>query len=105
MELFSVLESHVGLLLERLKELSLYNSKLTSANQVLKLENEELSQKVFQLEERVVGLGNELESFKNSLLQESSQIEELHQEKALAKLLIEDLIKNIETSVVTEQQP
>lgn len=102
MELLSELESRVAILLNRIKELSLCNSELMVLNESLKIRQEDLAQKNDQLEDRVINLCTELESFKSSLLQGSSQIEELHQEKALARLIIEDLIKNIETAVVGE---
>lgn len=104
MELFSALESRVNALLNRVKELSLCNGELAASNLALKVQNEDLTQKNYQLEDRVASLCDELEAFKSSLLQESSQIEELRQEKDLARLLIEDLIKNIETTVVGETQ-
>lgn len=103
MELLSALEKRIDSLLGYVRDLHARNSDLETANKILKSENDALLEKASSSESQVAALQDELENFKAAIFQHNKELDDLNQEKAVAKLLIEDLIKNIETSVMNEQ--
>ncbi|TET06588.1 hypothetical protein E3J79_01430 [Candidatus Dependentiae bacterium] len=78
MDLLNVLEEKVAGLVCRVKELEAENVKLSADN---------------------VQLTAKLETIENSMLSDIKRIEELDQEKALTKMVVDDLIKNIDSLV------
>ena len=78
MEVLKLLEEKIAGMLERILE--------------LKADNEQLSQENAQLMAKMVML-------EKSLTSDISRIEELSEEKALTKMVVDDLIQNIERSI------
>lgn len=83
METLSVLEKKVISLIDIIKELKAENARLVE-------ENTQLVAK--------------LSSIEKSLTDDAQRVEELDQEKALTKLVVDDLIKSIETVIEGEKQ-
>jgi uncharacterized coiled-coil DUF342 family protein len=63
----------------------------------LRAENASLKQQYEQLQAKA-------ESLESSMLAQITNIDELHQERALTKKMVDDLIKNIDSLVRNEQQ-
>lgn len=103
MELISVLEKRVEALLVYVKELALRNTHLANENDSLRLQNKEFQERADNLEKSLVNMEEQFELIKTSTIMHGNELNEMQQEKALAKLIIEDLIKNIEASSVGEQ--
>jgi len=78
MDLLKVLEEKVAGLVRRIKELEAENVKLSAEN---------------------VQLTAKLETMENSMLSDIKRIEELDQEKALTRMVVDDLIKDIDSLV------
>jgi len=78
MNILKVLEGKVAELVKKIKELEAANGKLIA-------ENMQLTAK--------------LETMENSMLSDIQRIEELDQEKALTKMVVDDLIKSIDSLV------
>ena len=78
MDLLNVLEKKVAGLVCRVKELEAENAKLSA-------DNTQLTAK--------------LETMENSMLSDIRHIEELDQEKALTKMVVDDLIHSIDSMV------
>ena len=81
MDLLNILEEKIALLVHRIKELESEKAQLIE-------EKEQLAAK--------------LEAMENSMLSDIKRIEELDQEKALTKMVVDDLIKNIDSLVEGE---
>jgi len=82
-DMLKVLDEKVTRLIQRLKE--------------LKAENEKFSAKNTQLTAK-------LEAMESSMLLDIKHIEELDQEKALTRMVVDDLIKNIDLLVKGEEK-
>ena len=82
MEILGVLEKKIASLIDLIKDLRVQNSNLSSQNNVILQENAQLNLQVEQLQ---------------ALLLERPQ------ELALTKLIVDDLIKNIDTLIEHEQ--
>lgn len=76
MDAFKVLEEKIALLVERIS--------------VLKKENDKLQKKVVKLEE--------------SLLADAKKIDVLDQEKTVTKMVVDDLIKSLDSLIEIEKQ-
>lgn len=83
MDTLKVLDEKVAGLIRRIKELEAENTKLSA-------ENTQLTAK--------------LETMENSMLSDIKRIEELDQEKALTRMVVDDLIKNIDSLVEGEEE-
>ena len=83
MDTLKVLDEKVVGLIRRIKELEAENAKLSA-------ENTQLTAK--------------LETMENSMLSDIKRIEELDQEKALTRMVVDDLIKNIDSLVEGEDE-
>lgn len=84
METLNTLEQKVVSLITRIKELKAENEQLLN-------ENTQLLAKIEMMEK--------------SILSETKRTEELDQEKALTKLVVDDLIKSIDMLVEKEKLP
>ena len=82
MNVLNVLEDKINGLLKKIKELELEKKELL-------IENQELAGK--------------LEKIETSMLSDIKRIEELDQEKELTKMVVDDLIKSIDSMVVSGQ--
>jgi len=78
MDALKVLDDKIAGLIQKIKNLEAKNSRLIAENS--------------QLTAR-------LETMENSMLTDSKRIEELDQEKALTRIVVDDLIKNIDSLI------
>lgn len=124
MEVLGVLEKKIASLLDFVNKLKAENELLRSSLEQKTSEYEKVQQQFIATQEQLSGLqveyarlveehtnqkdeiaalkGN-LETYENSMLQTKTSIEEYHQEKALTKMLVDDLISSIDTLVEQEQ--
>ena len=78
MDAMKVLEEKIATLIRKIKELEAEKEKLSADN---------------------TQLAAKLETMENSMLSDIKRIEELDQEKALTRMVVDDLIKNIDSLV------
>jgi hypothetical protein len=83
METLTVLEKKIASLIDIIKELKAENARLAE-------ENAQLAAKVMTTEK--------------TLLTDAQRVEELDQEKALTKMVVDDLIKSIDSLIEGEKQ-
>lgn len=83
MEALNVLEKKIASLIDVIKELKTENARLIEENTQLAIK---------------------LESIEGSILSDTKRIEELDREKALTKMAVDDLIRNIDSLVKGEKQ-
>jgi DNA-binding protein H-NS len=83
-----------------MEALSLLEKKISALVDII----QELKKEKSALIEEVANLQAKLEMIENSLLVDSGQVEELRQEKALTKSVVDDLIRSIDL-LVEEKQP
>lgn len=81
MDILQVLENKIHSLLLLIKKLKEHNEHLTHEN---------------------VQLAAQIESMKNNMLKENHDIGELHKERELTKMVVDELIKNIDSLVEKE---
>lgn len=81
MEALSILEEKIIKLLDHVAQLKEENNKLAEENARFKEQNEALE---------------------NSLLKNNKNIDDLNQEKTLTRMVVDDLIKNIDSLVSSE---
>jgi len=97
MESLSLLENKIKSLIELVNKLKKDNCSLNEKNAQLVDENSQLSQEIRRL-------GDKVETFRSSTLEHDKDLEELSQEKKLTKMVVEDLIKNIDSFVAKEDK-
>lgn len=83
MEILTVLEKKVASLIDTIKQLKLQNDQLMA-------ENSQLAERLLMIE--------------TSVHADAKRVEELDQEKALTKLVVDDLIKSIDSLIESEKQ-
>jgi len=83
METLSVLEKKVVSFIDIIKELKAENARLVEEN---------------------THIAAKLSSLNKSMTDDAQRVEELDQEKALTKLVVDDLIKSIDTLIEGEKQ-
>lgn len=92
MDALKIFEEKLTKLAERIKELSAENSQLLEETKELRTENSNLVEENAQLSAKVSLL-------EKNLMDDSRRIDELKQEKELTKLVVDDLIKSIDSLV------
>ena len=97
MQVLHLLEKKIGSLLELIKSLKEENSKLKAENASLKEKNAHISQKNTTLE-------LEVKSIQDAVSERGTNLNELNQEKAMTKIVVNDLIKNIDSFIKEEKQ-
>jgi len=97
MEALSLLEKKIVSLLDLINKLKVENTELKSENDKLTKDNIKLLQSVKDLTEK-------LEAIEKSVFDSSKDLDELSQEKELTKIVVDDLIKNIDSFVKEENQ-
>lgn len=86
--------------LNPLEKLNLLERKIASLVEMLKVEKELAA----KLAEEKAQLMARLELVENSLLKGTQNIEELHQERTLTKMVVDELISSIDRLVEQEKQ-
>jgi len=97
MEVLTLLEKKIGSLLELVNKFKDENSKL-------KAENAKLTDESAKLLQKVESLTSKIESIKGAAVERGKDLDELSQEKAVTKMVVDDLIKNIDSFVEKEKQ-
>jgi len=92
----------LGILEKKIKTLLEFIDKLKDENSVLKDETKKLAEEKNRLSLELEGLNSNLETVEGAVAQSSKNLEELSQEKALTKMVVEDLIKSIDSLVEQE---
>ena len=91
--------------MELLKSLEQKISSLVVLASSLKKENEELKKDLSERDSRIQELKAEIEMLGSSLLNENCRLQEqLDEEKELTKIVVDDLIKNIDAIIEGENQ-
>ncbi|MCL5875861.1 MAG: hypothetical protein M1114_05305 [Candidatus Dependentiae bacterium] len=90
MDAFKILEEKVAVLIERLQQAKQEVAHLSDENSRLSGENEQLVIKVKALED--------------ALMVDTERIDKLDQEKTITKMVVDDLIKNIDALVEVDGQ-
>jgi len=98
MEVLSLLEKRIASLLELTKKLQIENN-------TVKAENSKLVEDNLQLAQQVEHLTNKMKSIEGAVVENSKDLDELSQEKALTKMVVDDLIKSIDSFVKKENTP
>lgn len=111
MEALNVLESKIGALLEMIKILKAENSTLKKECEQLGLTSARLTEEKAKIQaenaalcEHVEQLMSELDAVEKSVSARDKNVELLNQEKAETRLLIDDLIKDIDSLVESENR-
>lgn len=111
MEALNILENKIVTLLELVKVLKAENSTLKKECEQLGLASTRLMEdeaKIREenaaLREHVEQLMNELDAVEKAVFARDKNVETLNQEKAETKLLIDDLIKDIDSLVESENR-
>lgn len=94
MEILQALEQKIAQLVALIKELKAANDALTQSN-------ERLMQEVTVVSTEKADLQKRIDALENSMLTGSATVEE---EKALTKMVVDDLIKSIDVLIGNEQQ-
>lgn len=94
----------LGLLENKIKNLVELATKLQGESAQLKTENSRLIDENCKLSGLVDSLQGQLESFRGSIAENSKNLDEMSQEKALTKMVVDDLIKSIDSLVGENQQ-
>jgi len=94
----------LGLLEKKIKNLVEFVGKLKGENAKLKTENSRLKDENVKLLKEIKSFEIRMESTEGSILEQSKNLEELSQEKELTKIVVDDLIKNIDSFVQENQQ-
>jgi hypothetical protein len=111
MEALNILENKIITLLELVKTLKAENSDLKKeseqrglASARLTEEKAKLREENTALREHVEHLMSELDAVEKSVFARDKNVETLNQERAETKLLIDDLIKDIDSLVESEKR-
>jgi predicted nucleic acid-binding Zn-ribbon protein len=111
MEAFNILENKIITLLELVKKLKAENGDLKKESEQLGLasarlmeESAKLRDENTALHEHVEQLMSELDALEKSVFARDKNVETLNLEKAETKLLIDDLIKDIDSLVESENR-
>jgi len=94
----------LGLLEKKIKNLVEFIAKLKDESAKLKAENSRLKDENVALLNEIKSFEKTMESTKGSFLEQSKSLEELSQEKELTKVVVDDLIKSIDSFVNESQQ-
>lgn len=111
MEALNILENKIVTLLELVKRLKTENSDLKKESEKLGLESARLTEEKARLcadnaalNEQIQQLMSELDAIEKSVFARDKSVETLNLERAETKMLIDDLIKDIDSLVESENR-
>lgn len=104
MEVLQLLEEKVNQLVMLTMELSGKNRDLQNSNEQLKALSEELKSDNAKFAEDNAQLIAQLRAIETSLESDNKQLHSLTEEKTLAKIVVDDLIKSIDALIEREAQ-
>lgn len=102
--MLDVLEAKINQLTALFVEKLRQNRELQIAHDKLKVENDDLKTENATLNQENAQLAARLLSLEHSAQRGSEQLSSLHEEKSLAKIVVDDLIKSIDALVERETQ-
>jgi predicted nuclease with TOPRIM domain len=105
MEAVLVLEEKIKTLIAMTKEMKDQYGQLQSKYNSLKDEHAELKAENDKLTEGNAQLAFQLNAIEKSILKETGHVQELTEERSMTRLVLDDLIKSIDSIVENENQP
>ena len=105
MEVLIVLEEKIKTLIAAIKSLKEQNDLLQSKYDTLKAGHEILKAENDRLTEGNAQLAFQLKTIENTILKETGHVQELTEERSMTRLVLDDLIKSIDSIVENENQP
>ncbi len=105
MEAVLILEEKIKTLIAMTKELKDHYGQLQSKYNLLKSEHADLKAENDKLTEGNAQLTFQLNAIEKSILKETGHVQELTEERSMTRLVLDDLIKSIDSIVENENQP
>ena len=105
MEVVLILEEKIKALIARFKDVKSQHSNLQSKYDSLKNEFDVLEAENDKLAECNAQLTCQLNTIEKSMLKETGHVQELTEERSITRLVLDDLIKSIDSIVENENQP
>jgi cell division protein FtsB len=105
MEVVLVLEEKIKALITMAKGMKEQHEALQLKHDSLKSENAELKAENDTLTENNAQLTFQLNTIEKSILKETGHVQELTEERSMTRLVLDDLIKSIDSIVENENQP
>jgi FtsZ-binding cell division protein ZapB len=105
MEVVLVLEEKVKALIATIKTMKKECGDLQSKYDLLQDENAQLKAENDRLTEGNAQLTFHLNTVEKSILKETGHVQELTEERSITRLVLDDLIKSIDSIVENENQP
>lgn len=102
MEVLCTLEEKVKKLVAYTKNLKELLDCMQPENNSLKIENEQLKAEIAKLVDANAQIATQLNSIENSMLLEAGYVNELKEERSVTRLVLDDLIKSIDSIVENE---
>jgi len=105
MEVVLILEEKVKALIATIKNMKKECDDLQSRYDFLESENAQLKAENNRLTEGNAQLTFHLNTVEKSILKETGHVQELTEERSMTRLVLDDLIKSIDSIVENENQP
>lgn len=105
MEAVLVLEEKIKALIALVKSMKTDHDALQSKHDSLQSENAQLKAENDKLAEGNAQLTFQLNTIEKSMLKETGHVQELTEERSITRLVLDDLIKSIDSIVENENQP
>lgn len=105
MEAVLVLEEKIKALIAMVKLMRIDHDTLQSKHDSLQSENAQLKADNDKLAEGNAQLAFQLNTIEKSMLKETGHVQELTEERSITRLVLDDLIKSIDSIVENENQP
>lgn len=105
MEVVLLLEEKIKALIAMISSIKKDYSQLQSKYDLLQSENVQLQAANDKLTEDNAQLTVQLNTIEKSMLKETGHVQELSQERSMTRLVLDDLIKSIDSIVENENQP
>jgi hypothetical protein len=105
MEVLIILEEKIKTLVAVVKSLKEHNDLLQSKYDSLKASYTQLQAEHDTLTEGNAQLTFQLKTIENTILKETGHMQELTEERSMTRLVLDDLIKSIDSIVENENQP
>ena len=104
MDALKVLEHKIAALAALVKDMKVHNDQLQIDKEKLSAENNELKAENARLAEEVGQLSAKIAIVEGSMVEGTEQVKAMSQEKELTKIVVDDLIKSIDSLVKRENQ-
>lgn len=105
MEVVLILEEKIKALIATVKSIKKDHETLQSEYDFLQSENAQLKAENDKLADGNAQLALQLNTIEKSILKETGHVQELTEERSMTRLVLDDLIKSIDSIVENENQP